>query len=140
VRVAAGGAASGDGGLAAYASDANRFCTGFAAATRTLSTRLAAAGTASPRAAGRAIVSYGTAIDAAAGGLRAAPVPSSVASYHRRTLAWVSGVTAAIDANRSGLTRGDVAAGTKVITTVQRLGAPPQAPSAVRSRAAACAA
>jgi hypothetical protein len=134
-----GSSGSGDGGIAAYASDANRFCTGFNDATRTLTTRIAAAGASNPKALGRAIVQYGTAIDAAARGLRAAPPPSAVASYHRRTLDWVSGVTSAIRANRSGLQGGDAGAGAQVIGTVQRLGKPPAAPSAVRSRAAACA-
>jgi hypothetical protein len=134
-----GSSGSGDGGIAAYASDANRFCTGFNDATRTLTTRIAAAGATNPKALGRAIVQYGTAIDAAARGLRAAPPPSSVASYHRRTLDWVSGVTSSIRANRSGLQAGDAGAGAQVIGTVQRLGQPPAAPAAVRSRAAACA-
>lgn len=131
-------ASSGDAALTAYARDANRFCTGFVAATRNLTSRIAAAGASNPTALGRAIVDYGTAVDAAARGLRAAPPPSSLASYHRRTLAWVSGVTAAISANRSGLRNGNPAAGGTVIAAVQRLGAPPTAPASVRSRASAC--
>ena len=135
----------GDGGspssLTAYAVDANRFCTGFKGATRALTTDIGAAGT-NTRAVGQAIIRYGSAITSAATGLRAAPVPSSVGGYHRRTLAWVSGVTSAISASRSGLASGSQSAGATVVRKVQGLGSPPlgsAVPSALRARATACA-
>jgi hypothetical protein len=133
-----GGAAN---SLAAYAVDANRFCTGFKGATRALTTDIGAAGT-NTRAVGQAIIRYGSAITSAATGLRAAPVPSSAAGYHRRTLAWVSGVTSAISASRSGLASGSQSAGATVVRKVQGLGSPPlgsAVPSALRDRATACA-
>jgi hypothetical protein len=137
----AGSSSGGSGSanaLAAYAADANRFCTGFTAATRTLTTTVSAAGTSNPRALGRAVVRFGSAIDDAADGLRVAPPPSSLSSYHQRTLSWVSSVTSVITANRSGLDRGDQRAGAAVIGRVQALGKPPTAPAALRARATAC--
>ncbi|MDO9407510.1 hypothetical protein [Patulibacter sp.] len=137
----AGGGSGATDTLAAYAVDANRFCTGFKGATRALTTDIGAAGT-NTRAVGQAIIRYGSAITSAATGLRAAPVPSSASSYHRRTLAWVSGVTSAISASRSGLASGSQSAGATVVRKVQGLGAPPlgsAVPSALRDRATACA-
>lgn len=134
-----GGAAA---SVAAYASDANRFCTGFKDATRSLATEIAAAGS-DTAGVGRAIVRYGENIRSAATGLRAAPVPDVAASYHRRTLGWVSGVSSAIRSRRGGLQNGQASAGASVIREVQGLGQPPlgsQVPSALRGRATACAA
>lgn len=140
-----GGSGSSSGGgsdagntVAAYAADVNRFCTGFNTATKALTSEISAAGASNPKALGRAIVRYGSAIDDAADGLRAAPPPSSFSSFHQRTLSWVSGVTSAISANRSGLNSGDQSAGASVIGKVQGLGKPPTAPSDLRARATAC--
>jgi len=136
-----GGSDDGASSVAAYAGDANRFCTGFKDATRALTVDIGAAGT-NTRTIGRAIIRYGTAIESAAKGLRAAPVPSSVRSYHQSTLRWVSGVTSAIDASRSGLQSGSQSAGTTVVQKVQALGEPPigsAVPAALRQRATACA-
>lgn len=126
--------------IAAYASDANRFCTGFKDATRSLATEIAAAGT-DTAGVGRAIVRYGDNVTAATAGLRAAPVPDVAREYHRRTLAWVSGVSSAIRSRSSGLRNGNESAGATVIREVQALGQPPlgsQVPSALRGRATAC--
>lgn len=146
------GADGGDGGgdgqssggvntVAAYATDANRFCRGFKDATRALTTDIGAAGT-DTAAVGKAVIRYGEAITSAAAGLKAAPVPSAVRSYHQDTLSWVSGVTSAISANRSGLASGSQSAGATVIRKVQALGQPPMGsavPAALRERATACA-
>ncbi|WP_026913024.1 hypothetical protein [Patulibacter minatonensis] len=132
-----GGGDSGAGELAAYAADANRFCSGFNAATKALTADISA-GQGNPKALGRAAISYGTAISSAAEGLKAAPPPSSLASYHRDTLSWVSGITSVISANRSGLQSGDTGAQATVIKKVQDLGKPPSAPASLRSRASAC--
>lgn len=138
------GSGGDDGGtaasVAAYASDANRFCTGFKDATRSLASEIAAAGS-DTAGVGRAIVRYGQNVQDAATGLRAAPVPDVAATYHRRTLAWVSGVSSAISGRRSGLENGQQSAGAAVIREVQGLGQPPlgsQVPSALRARATAC--
>lgn len=131
----------GDDVLVAYAQDANRFCSGFRSATRTLTEQIGAAGS-NTRRVGQAVVSYGDAITSAASGLRAAPVPPGAGTYHRETLDWARGVAQAIRAQRSGLQSGSAAAGAAVIQQVQRLEQPPlgaEVPAVVRSRATACA-
>ncbi|MEV4422431.1 hypothetical protein AB0L40_21015 [Patulibacter sp. NPDC049589] len=133
-----GGGDSGDGGLAAYAADVNRFCKGFNAATKALTTDIGATGASDPKTLGRAIVRYGEAMTAASEGIEAAPPPSSVRSFHERTLSWVSGLTDVIDANRSGLQSGSTDAGVAVIQKVKDLGKPPATPASLRSRATAC--
>jgi hypothetical protein len=144
-----GGSTQGGGGggtadvdsIAAYAVDANRFCRGFKDATRALTTDIGGAGS-DTKAVGAAVIRYGAAIDDAVSGLRAAPVPSAVRSYHQRTLRWASGVTSAISASRSGLRSGSASAGATVVGKVQDLGGPPlgsAVPAALRARATACA-
>lgn len=136
-----GSSGGGESVLAAYARDANRFCSGFKSETRTLTERIGAAGS-NTRGVGRAIVRYGDGITSAASGLRAAPVPSGAGTFHQRTLDWVRGVTQAIRAQRSGLQSGNAAAGAAVVQQVQDLGQPPlgsAVPSVLRSRASACA-
>lgn len=138
-----GGGSSGGGGsvLAAYAEDADRFCSGFKSATRTLTERIGAAGS-NTKGVGRAIVRYGDAITSAASGLRAAAVPAGAGTYHQETLDWVRGVTQAIRDQRRGLQNGDAAAGAAVVQQVQDLEQPPlgsAVPAVLRSRATSCA-